>query len=708
MKKKRKLIGKYMSSNALHLDAAGKHILPPGWHTENDPCSTIQVECAPRVLAPTFVGPLITIIDSQSGRSSLALLIRRIGDDPKLDAWDNRGQNYLRYAKNDDRVLECVIAAEPPFRLIARMKRLHEQTRLKNPALGEFVPPADRDGFLRMGCPLSPLIGRSGITVAIRLAGPHISLFVDGVLADEEWPAGPFQPGKEIQIDSSVKSVKINPEVLTDDQIFSCCGPVLSQPGLTPPRQSGARDSTQTIFGPERPLGQYWMPVSHNEWVGDVMLTADGEQLHLFWLTSRHRRQQGGLGGGDHPFAHASTHDLKNWQTHPSPYPVTNYWDYIGTGCVVVRNTVHHLFANVLTEHIGRNDVHPHCQHLATSSDHIHYEKQGPVNLPGEPGIVCDDQGVFHAVSNSQHPDGAYRSSHYESDDLHTWKMTVRDFLPEAGWPPSRTVFSNECFNWFRMGAWWYIIGGRTGFWRSQNLMGPYASVNDKGGPLWDIYDGLMVPQTTVWKGRGIMAGWVGFDDGVAFDNVWGGHLVFRELKQRSDGELELVRPAELEPPMPGICEKVITIDANSGPRSVNLEPGRNISRLVCRVSGSGAGRLGLRFTETPGMPVLGELRFDPALCTAQWGTVGSVGTAPEAREMGWKGHDFSIQNVEGLEKSFELDVVIYADTKNDTVLLDAMIDKRRTMISRRLGKVVQSIQIFAEGCRLEVCDLRY
>ena len=259
-----------------------------------------------------------------------------------------------------------------------------------------------------------------------------------------------------------------------------------------------------------------------------------------------------------------------------------------------------------------------------------------------------------------------------------------------------------------RWAYWWYIIGGRTGFWRSQNLMGPYASVHDNGGPLWDIYDGLMVPQATVWENRSIMAGWIGFDEGIGWRDTWGGHLVFRELKQRPDGNLEISRLAEFDPPLPCKQDGGCRIEIGNGVRYASLVLGRNIGRFACRIAPSGSGRFGVCLEETPGAPAIVELRFDAAARTAQWGTPAASGLAPVAEKLGWTGNDFAILGVEGLDRPFELDLVIFADTKSDTLILDAMINRRRTMITRRLGSGVQSLRFFAEGCRLEVNNLQY
>ncbi len=436
-------------------------------------------------------GRLVTVTD-EAGAETLALLLRRAGDDPSLSEWDRR-QNYARFVGDDGLVLECVVATEPPQGLIDRLR-----------AQQKTVSPELERGLLRLGVPLALLGGGAQWEVVVRLDGPRIALIVDGILRDEEWPAGPWQRGSAVSAALAVEFLTDVPEAPT----------------------------------PLPPLTRSWTPSGHNAWAGDVMLTADGDRLHLFWLADR-RMHGSKFGCGAHSFAHASTADLQHWEHHPPAYPVSESWEASnGTGCTVVRRGVHHLFANVLSERLGVEARHPNGPHLATSRDGVHYAKEGRVEgLPGEPGIIRDEQGLWHAISVSRHSDGVWRSSRYESTDLRSWRLADPAFLPEPGWPTSRTVFSGECFNWFRWRQWYYILGGRTGFWRSPRMLGPYRSANDADGPQWDVYDGLMVPQVAVWKGRAILGGWLPLND-----RDWAGHLVFRELRQLPDGSLEMRR----------------------------------------------------------------------------------------------------------------------------------------------------------------------
>ena len=559
----------------------------------------------PRIALGT-PGRLVTVSNS-AGAEMLILLLRRVGDDPALAEWDRR-QNYARFVGPDKLVLECVIATEPPRAMI----ELHRRQK-------KTVADEVERGLLRMGVPLAMLGTGAQLELAVRMNGAHVELLVDGIVHDEEWPTGSSQQG------AIIAAVAGSAEFVAD------------LPGAPPPLT---------------PLAQYWTPPGHNTWFGDVMLTADGERLHLFWLTDR-RMGTAKFGCGGCSFAHASTTDLKHWEHHPLAWPLNEYWEAAnGTGCGVVKDGVHYLFANVLTERLGLEAQYPNGPYLATSHDGIDFKKEGRAHgLPGEPGMLRDDRGVWHAISVSRHDDGVWRSSRYESHDLRQWRLADPDFLPQPGWPVSRTVFSSECFNWFRMGEWFYILGGRTGFWRARQLLGPYRSVHAVDGPSWDLYDGLMVPQVAVWKNRAILGGWLPLHTH-DWTLDWGGHLVLRELTQLSDGNLELRRLPELEPP----AEQRLRL---------------RLAPLEAR------GSFGIHWADG------GSVMFDPNQRTASSG-------------------EYTIYNVAGLDAPFTLDIVIHPDAKSDSTIVDINIGDRRTLITRRPGANARLLPFTAENCRIE------
>jgi hypothetical protein len=97
------------------------------------------------------------------------------------------------------------------------------------------------------------------------------------------------------------------------------------------------------------------------------------------------------------------------------------------------------------------------------------------------------------------------------------------------------------------------------------------------------------------------------------------------------------------------------------------------------------------------------RVRFDTAARTAQWGTPRAGALAPDAGAVPWTAGDFAILNVEGLDRPFELDIVLWPDGKSGSAIVDAMIDRRRTLITRRPPFRADSVTAFAEGCQLEI-----
>ncbi len=76
----------------------------------------------------------------------------------------------------------------------------------------------------------------------------------------------------------------------------------------------------------------------------------------------------------------------------------------------------------------------------------------------------------------------------------------------------------------------------------------------------------------------------------------------------------------------------------------------------------------------------------------AQWGEPRNGSLAKRVPEVHdffspfapYRGGDFAIEHVIGLDRPFTLDVIVEYDWKSDTTIVDACIDERRTMITRR------------------------
>jgi len=67
---------------------------------------------------------------------------------------------------------------------------------------------------------------------------------------------------------------------------------------------------------------------------------------------------------------------------------------------------------------------------------------------------------------------------------------------------------------------------------------------------------------------------------------------------------------------------------------------------------------------------------------------------------------DYAIENLTGVDKPFEVRVIVKRDDKIDGSLIDAEIAGQRTMISFRPGLTVKHVAFQTEG--LELLDVQY
>jgi hypothetical protein len=247
--------------------------------------------------------------------------------------------------------------------------------------------------------------------------------------------------------------------------------------------------------------------------------------------------------------------------------------------------------------------------------------------------------------------------------------------------------------------------------------------------PRWDIYDGLWVPMVSAWGDRRILSGWT---TGPGFD--YAGYLVFRELISYEDGTLGMKWVDEM---IPASGEKVpirkedgspstgaLLVDGRDGVAAVafdGIPTSAYLSVKLKRVRGDGA--YGICFAEANGAYDGCELKLSPAVAQAQWGTPRDGRPSEQLltlREiqnqepwrpiwdnphphLHFKGGDFVIESVEGLEAAITVDVILLWDEKSQSTLVDACIDGRRTMITRRPGLRAGRLWVFGEGAEVEV-----
>jgi hypothetical protein len=610
-----------------------------------------------------------------SGRAVLEIFNRTPAAGSAETEWERR-QNYLRFPLKDG---SCAVLEVRLLTLVPR------------PMASDSAPP-HRDPFVRemqIGCPLRNSSDRPSLIV-VRLSPCRFELLVEGECVDEEWPAGPMAANNPL-------TASAHPDV-ADLKLFS---------GWRNSQTLGeiCRQSLSSWAETLPPMTPYWAPHGHNTWAADVMLAADDSKLHLFWLFDR-RMGQSKFGCGAHQFGHATTRNLRDWEHHPLAFPITQTWQPTnGTGTMVKASNGYWLFSNVITERLGVQHQHPSRVYAARSEDGIQFSGLVDTGLPGEPGILRDSRGIYHAVTCFRDSQAIYRCGRFESPDLLDWKLADPNFLAGIGWPPNDQTFSSECFCWFRLGSWFYILGGRTGFWRSRALLGPYfkSLTLTREAPRWDVYDGLMVPQAAVFQGRAILGGWLALNS-----EDFGGHLVLRELIQQPDGELKMDWLRELLPEPTGSPVRAeipfLVVDGRMGWQSQDVPCRAKNVQLSAEFRALGTdGVFGLQAGAGQESRSGVELRFEPARERVQWGTPSRGGVAESATEMAFTGGDFGIHGVEGLDRAFSLQLAMIFDPKSETTIIDAALSIGRTLITRRKRFTPGTLRFFAQDCRLEV-----
>jgi len=254
----------------------------------------------------------------------------------------------------------------------------------------------------------------------------------------------------------------------------------------------------------------------------------------------------------DKYWAHLTSKDLLSWQWQPVALTPSDWFDSHGvfSGHALSQGDELMLFytGNV---RIGENRERHTMQCLATSSDGIHFTKQGPVvpELPPNVTPHCRDPKVIRhndkwlMLLGAQREDETGRLAIYQSEDLKNWV-----FLSLCGDELGDFGYMWECPDFFTLGAQDFIVIGPQGI-NSPSEHHTVAHHNgivkasmDNSGHVelsgfehldhgFDFYapQSLQTPD-----GRRVMTAWMGLPDEVnhpSVDNGWVHQLTtFREL----------------------------------------------------------------------------------------------------------------------------------------------------------------------------------
>lgn len=552
-------------------------------------------------------------------------------------------------------------------------------------SLVQFLVTTDfRPAPLALGFPVQFLDSSSPHKLVLRDLGFRLDLFVDGVLADQEWPIGRVasQGAQNAEATSAIAAFQIRPEILSDTSIEEGNG-----------GKSAIADRERRYFGPDTRDMQYWRPRGYNTSAGDAMPFFHDGVLHVFYLMDRrHHHSKWGLGA--HQWGHISTTDLVNWKTYPAALTIENEQEAsICTGSVFFNDGKFYAF------YATRMPDRSERLSMAMSNDGVTFHKLSPTPFdepkppyrrgPNRDPFVFGSAKDFHmtvtaSLASPASPDQAGALEHLTSPDLKTWKVEPSPFLITG------YAADPECSDVFLWHGWYYLLfseNGQAHYRMSRSSSGPWTK------PTVDVFDGTeaRVMKTAAFNGDRRI--------GVAFvpDGDFGGNLVYREIVQTPDGLLSAIFLREMIPVgTPGSTPSLLLTG-----EGVEITPGKIFLKSSTSVSiahpenfifratltpGSGATRFGIRFGTAESSATL---EFNPAQSLIQWQDSSSSKVAgPLLAEVGDLGKPVKIELV------------------STGKVVDIQVNGRHTLVHRLPCTGNGPMRVFSDSGDLAIADL--
>ncbi len=335
---------------------------------------------------------------------------------------------------------------------------------------------------------------------------PHrIELYINGMITDEEWPAGNrlFELGDAI------------------DSIVEVCVEEYLQPIKTEPSVIACFENAEG-----------WNP-GNGVLVGDCMPYRRDDEYHVLYLKDRHsHRSKWCLGA--HQWEHISTNDFKTWKIHPMAVPITDSTEgSICTGSWIRNGDKEYLYYTVRR---GRGIPAPIRR--SVSNDGYHFEKDESFGFTlsekynmasaRDPKVIKGEDGLFHMLLTTslvEQEKGCL--AHYVSKDLENWEDYGKPIYV------SESAVQPECPDYFFYNGKYYLIFSLQ---TKAHYMISDKPFEDFVMPSNPIVPCSSVPKCAEWNGRMIFAGYksgggyagvMTFKAATADEN---GELVFEEL----------------------------------------------------------------------------------------------------------------------------------------------------------------------------------
>ncbi|HEY9593682.1 MAG TPA: hypothetical protein VHE79_04340 [Spirochaetia bacterium] len=531
--------------------------------------------------------------------------------------------------------------------------------------------------------------------VVVRYTGPHVELFVDGALVDEDWPIGVVGgtgSGRLVIVGAASAGARETGHgaadtfaawnrALDDGEIATLCGRGPSRRGTI---SHGRGPSQETGLSRETvpcPSPQYARAPGGGN-VGDCFPFFHDGTYHFYYLLDR-RHHESKFGLGAHQWAHSSSRDLVHWESHPLAVPITEEREgSICTGSIFFHEGTWYAF--YATRILDRSE---HLS-LAIGSDGTHFTKVDPNPFASprppyrggpfrDPHVFPDParKGLFHMLVTAEleSPSVPGRGgclAHLTSTDLRAWEQRDPFLVTGYGDQP-------ECSELFEWRGWHYLVFSHYG-------VAHYRMARDPFGP-WtrppaDTLDGPLarVMKSAPFTGdRRIGAFFVA-------EGLYAGRSVFRELVQHPDGTLGSSWPREMVPP----AGEPLGLSLEALGEGIGGDPSRIVVESPRGIAAAALSAVPRRFLLTARARMMRPGGVFGIGVRDGGGFRGArlLEIAPSRRRLGWRSpgrpswqeeETAALYEVDGLEEPFTLELVVLDE------VLDLCIDGRRTLIDR-------------------------
>lgn len=336
----------------------------------------------------------------------------------------------------------------------------------------------------------------------------RIELWVNGMLMDEEWPAGNcmFTGEQEIRTDLQIKAEPYAPVKKTFPSVL------------------GTFENAED-----------WRPEG-NIFVGDCMPYVHDGRYHVLYLKDR-RHHGSKWFFGAHQWEHISTDDFVHWEIHPTAVEITApHEGSICTGSWICKGDTQYLFYTVRMA-----DRSPAPVSRSISKDGCRFEKDPSFGftLPviydaasaRDPKVIFGEDGLYHMfLTTSLLQEGKGCLAHLVSRDPDTWEDTgIPMYICEDDTQP-------ECPDYIRYGENYYLIfslHGKAYYRYSEKPFDGWKTPKEPAVPCHNV------PKGAVWGNEIVFAGYKPTHGGYA------GTMSFVSAVQDENGELCFTRKVQ-------------------------------------------------------------------------------------------------------------------------------------------------------------------